>query len=211
MRAGTGSPWQGYRVCTGRYGYAAGSGYPPACYCIRYRVCVCAASSGYVPRGDTPPLRTYHRASMRPSGPMRRIKPCFLTKIGWLYMTKRAPNGLGSAGKALFRDLTREYDFNAGETKLVVEAAKIADIIGHLEADWAQKGRPTTDLGSARQLTIHPIIAEIRSQRLALASLLRQLKLSDEADEADTGRVIPMTRSEAARAAAQGRWRKGTA
>ena len=64
-------------------------------------------------------------------------------------------------------------------------ACKVSDRIAELEAGMA--GQPLTVLGSARQLTIHPLIAEIRAQQAHKAALMRQLQLPD-ADEDDVNR-----------------------
>ncbi|MGW6424008.1 hypothetical protein ACWF82_15130 [Nocardia sp. NPDC055053] len=61
------------------------------------------------------------------------------------------------------------------------QACRVADEIARLDA--AKDGEPLTVLGSARQLTIHPLIAELRVQRALLAQLLGKLGLPLNDDE----------------------------
>jgi hypothetical protein len=89
---------------------------------------------------------------------------------------------------------------------ILEQACKATDRIAELDA--AMDGQPLTVLGSARQLTIHPLIAEVRSQRGRLASLLKALALPDgqEDEEAEEAKALPRTQQ--ARRAAHARWGK---
>lgn len=116
----------------------------------------------------------------------------------------KAPKGLGSAGNALWRSVLTDYWMDGESHKLSIleEACRVKDRISELEA--AMAGEPLTVLGSARQLTIHPLIAEVRSQRGLLAGLVKSLQLPDgEEDEA-----AALSRSQQARKAANARWNK---
>lgn len=94
----------------------------------------------------------------------------------------RAPTGLQRAGKALWRDVRGVFDFE-DEPHLVAileQACRVRDRLDELESGL--KGQPLTVLGSAKQLTAHPLISEIRFQQKALAELLRALGLPDNSD-----------------------------
>jgi hypothetical protein len=118
----------------------------------------------------------------------------------------KAPKGFGAAGRALWRSVLADYWMDGESHKLAIleQAAKVADRIAELEA--AMAGEPLTVLGSARQLTIHPLIAEVRAQRGLLASLLKALTLPDGDD--DDEHQAALTRSQRARKAANARWNK---
>jgi hypothetical protein len=118
----------------------------------------------------------------------------------------KAPKGLGPAGRALWRSVLADYWMDGESHKLATleEACKVKDRIVELEA--AMDGQPLTVLGSARQLTIHPLIAEVRSQRGLLASLLKALALPDGEEEDE--QQAALSRSQQARKAANARWNK---
>jgi hypothetical protein len=118
----------------------------------------------------------------------------------------KAPKGLGPAGRALWRSVLADYWMDGESHKLAIlgQACKVTDRIAELEA--AMDGQPLTVLGSARQLTIHPLIAEVRSQRGLLASLLKALALPDGEEEDEQA---ALSRSQQARRAANARWNKG--
>jgi hypothetical protein len=99
--------------------------------------------------------------------------------------------------------VTREYELRPDGLQVLASACALADVIDSLRADMV--GQPTTVLGSAKQLVIHPILAEIRAARTAQAALLKQLRLeSPDDDDFPTDRKL--TRSEAGRKAARARW-----
>lgn len=92
--------------------------------------------------------------------------------------TFRAPKGLKQAGKALWKDVSSGYTLRPDERRVLESACKTADLIDHLEASLV--GQPATVTGSKGQEVAHPLIAEIRMQRVAFAGLLRALRLPDE-------------------------------
>jgi hypothetical protein len=120
----------------------------------------------------------------------------------------KAPKGLGPAGRALWASVLADYWMDGESHKLAIleQACKVTDRVTELES--AMEGEPLTVLGSARQLTIHPLIAEVRAQRGLLASLLKSLQLPD-GDEEDEHQAA-LTRSQRARHAANARWNKVT-
>jgi hypothetical protein len=109
-------------------------------------------------------------------------------------MGPRAPYGLGTAGKRLWRSIASGYVLRADEARVLEDACRIADTIARLED--AMVGEPTLVLGSRRQLVVHPLLLEQLSHRMALASALRQLRLPDVAG----------VRPNQHREAAQARW-----
>jgi hypothetical protein len=110
------------------------------------------------------------------------------------------PRKLGPSGRALWREISTEYELRADELRLLEDAAREADIIAKLE-----EGRETADLivkGSMGQSIIHPVYSELRQHRATLATLLTKLKLADGDSATGAGR----TRSTTAREAAASRW-----
>ena len=90
------------------------------------------------------------------------------------------PVGLASAGSALWLSVASRYALRADELATLEDACRITDMIVSLEAAWAEDGRPMTTKGSMGQQVIHPLIGEIRTQRMARNALWRQLKLPDD-------------------------------
>lgn len=89
------------------------------------------------------------------------------------------PDSLGKAGKSLWGAVATEYTLRPDELAALEDVCLITDVIAELEASWAEDGRPMTTRGSMGQLVIHPLIGEIRAQRMARNTLWRQLKLPD--------------------------------
>lgn len=112
---------------------------------------------------------------------------------------RKAPAGIGSAGKSLWTAIEDNYELRADELRVLEDACREADLIDALstEAD----GADMVVRGSQGQPVINPLISELRQHRSTLAGLLRQLKLPDEGASAED-------RSTAARAAANSRWSK---
>jgi hypothetical protein len=120
-------------------------------------------------------------------------------------VTPRAPRGLGSAGKALWKSVHQTFDFSDEPHLLAIleEACKVRDVIEELDA--AMKGQPLTVLGSARQLTIHPLVSQAGAERSRLASLMKAIGLPDNGDPDDP----QARRSAAGKKAARARWNRG--
>src|SRR5690348_11218922 len=100
--------------------------------------------------------------------------------------TIEPPTSLGKAGKAVWVAVCSDmeqlnYALRPDEMATLEDACLITDMIASLDAAWAEDGRPMTTKGSMGQLVIHPLIGEIRAQRMARNALWRQLKLPDEA------------------------------
>ena len=111
------------------------------------------------------------------------------------------PVGLGLPGARLWRQVADVFDLRADEIVLLGAACATVDTISRLEA--AMVDAPLVVEGSMHQLREHPLLSELRQQRLTVARLLRQLDLLD-VDEMD--QVRSQVRSTKARALARERW-----
>lgn len=109
-----------------------------------------------------------------------------------------APSGLGPGGRALWKRISAAYDMREDELATLQDACQITDMVQSLEKAWKDEGRPKTARGSTGQLIIHPLIGEIRAQRMARNALFRQLKLPDDSSDG--------AESNQHRAAAQSKW-----
>jgi hypothetical protein len=107
------------------------------------------------------------------------------------------PAGLRAQGRRLWRDVVGGYSLRADERRVLEDSCRLADVVSALER--AMRGQPMVVKGSMGQDVLNPLLAEQRVHRLALAALLRQLKLPDESG----GRGATPNQH---RAAAQSRW-----
>jgi phage terminase small subunit len=116
---------------------------------------------------------------------------------------RRAPSGLGKAGRALWNRVAdpTAYELRPDELLLLEQCCRSADLIARMEAEAAAAGLTTA--GSTGQVVINPVVAELRLQKVALARLLFQLGLPDDADG---GVSLEHARSTLARKAALARW-----
>jgi hypothetical protein len=110
----------------------------------------------------------------------------------------KPPTGLNASGKALWADVTGKYDLRSDELRVLEAAAFEADLIDTMQA--AMGGAPLMVRGSMGQEVMNPIVSELRQHRATLATLLKQLKLPDDSEQAAG------ERSASARAAANARW-----
>ncbi len=107
------------------------------------------------------------------------------------------------AGRQLWKQIVTSGRFvlRPDELRILEDACKLSDRAAELEEE--AKGRSSTVRGSQGQPVINPLLAEERQCRIAVAQLLKQLKLPDE--ESAGGES---SRSVNARTAAQSRWGK---
>lgn len=112
-----------------------------------------------------------------------------------------APEGLGSAGSALWDSIIPAYELRPDELRMLADACREADIVQRLEDDLTDS--PLLVKGSQGQDVISPLVQEVRQHRTVLAGLLRALKLPDSPT---TAKQKAARTSEAARAAARARW-----
>src|SRR4051794_28342793 len=90
----------------------------------------------------------------------------------------KVPEGLATAGKALWSDVTGKYELRADELRVLEAAAFEADLINSLQASLAEA--PMMVRGSMGQDVLNPVVSEVRQHRATFAALLRQLKLPDD-------------------------------
>ena len=92
-----------------------------------------------------------------------------------------APEGLGEAGARLWRAVADDFDLDARELDLLARACRQADDVARLEEVVAAEG--VKSRGSTGQAVVSPFLVEARQGRAAVARLLAQLDLPDEAKE----------------------------
>ena len=119
------------------------------------------------------------------------------------------PAGLGDAGRRLWDEITRQVaddglELDARDKRLLRDASFTADDLERLEV--ALKEAAIQVVGSTGQPVPNRLWDETRKARQLIASLLRQLDLSDPETSARKG-TGSATTSTSARAAAAVRWR----
>lgn len=87
---------------------------------------------------------------------------------------RRAPVGLGTAGRKLWDSVLDDFELAEHEAAQLEEACRVRDTIAVLRAQVRTDG---TMIGSSQGARLHPAIAEIRAQQLALARLLATLQV----------------------------------
>jgi hypothetical protein len=112
---------------------------------------------------------------------------------------KRPPAGLGPSGRALWRDINREYGLAPHEAAILVQCCRVVDRLDVIEAELGGAGALVV-AGSTGQPKAHPMLAEWRAQARVLESLSRALSIPLPGE--DAGR----RRSPSAREAAVRRW-----
>lgn len=113
------------------------------------------------------------------------------------------PAGLNLAGRRLWLDVVADLELAAHELRVLRDACAVADTIAALER--ALPAATLVTAGPRGGLTLHPAVAELRMQRIALASLLSKIKVPPR-DAAAKSAETPESRSAAARRAALIRW-----
>jgi len=118
----------------------------------------------------------------------------------------RAPNGLKTAGKRLWRAITADLEarglaLSPSQAAVLEAACRQADVVARLEQEAAEM--PTVVLGSTRQPVVNPVIAEARQGRALFGQLLSRL---DADKEPETAEMTPAQLR--AQRAAQSRWRQ---
>lgn len=113
----------------------------------------------------------------------------------------KPPKGIGSAGSALWSGIAGKYELRADESRVLLDACALADVVATLEA--AMVGQDLMIKGSMGQMILNPLLSEQKTHRTALASLLRQLKLPDDASSDQGGELSAKNRT-----AANARWTK---
>src|SRR5215472_14366890 len=112
--------------------------------------------------------------------------------------TRRAPSGLGKAGRRLWHEINDEFGLAPHEAAILVQCCRVVDRLDAIEAELS--GAALTVEGSTGQPKAHPLLAEWRAQARVLESLSRALSIPLPSE--DVGR----RRSPSAREAAIQRW-----
>lgn len=108
------------------------------------------------------------------------------------------PDGLASAGAALWESITGKYELRPDELAILEGACRAADMRAAIDADWQAEGRPMSTKGSMGQLVEHSHPKAMRAWQAAQDSALARLKLPDDATAA-----APVNQN---RSAGQSRW-----
>lgn len=109
------------------------------------------------------------------------------------------PVGLHARGSRFWQVVHATWLVDADEAELLVETCRQLDLCESLADVLARDGVLAT--GSQGQVRAHPVVAELRAARLALARLVAQLDLPDV-----TGATVPSAATVRARKAARARW-----
>lgn len=99
--------------------------------------------------------------------------------------TSRAPTGLKSGGKRLWRAVTSEFVLAEHEVVVLVEACRTVDSLAELERIVAAEGVTNA---SPQGVRAHPALVEARQQRVTLAKLIASLRIPLD-DDQDQGRA----------------------
>lgn len=96
-------------------------------------------------------------------------------------MRIKAPAGLGASGSALWRATVADFDLAEHELQQLLQACRLADLLDQLAAVVAAEGPTVTDPATGASKP-HPVVVELRQQRLVLARLLAALRVPDADD-----------------------------
>ena len=114
----------------------------------------------------------------------------------------RAPVGLSTRGRRLWREVTHVFELSISELEVLTLAARCLDRIQTLEDEM--KDAPATVPGSKGQPRANPMTAELRSEVILAAKLLAQLGLP--AETAEGSEWDGLAASARARQASRARW-----
>lgn len=91
----------------------------------------------------------------------------------------RPPEGLAESGRAMWRAVLRAFELSHHERVMLREACRTVDSIDRLQGLLDADGYTAM---SSQGVRVHPALAELRQQRIALARLYAalQIPLDDE-------------------------------
>lgn len=121
----------------------------------------------------------------------------------------QAPSDLSARAKRVWTKTLDNYELREDELSILADFCLEITIVDHLQS--ALKDAPLMVRATHGGEAINPIYSEIRMHRQAAMSLWKSLKLPDVDSEeapAEADRVVPMSREESARKAANARWAK---
>ncbi len=105
---------------------------------------------------------------------------------------------LGPRGRRFWTETSAQYEFDAAEAELLVEACRLLDLIERLHAEVDREG--TTTLGSSGQPVRHPSLAALHDARGLLTRVISALNIPAAEDTASTaGRALVAARWDRAR------------
>lgn len=95
--------------------------------------------------------------------------------------TKKAPSGLQSAGRRLWRSILDEYELDVHEEILLLQACRCADRLDTL----AKEATAPTITNTKGDVVAHPALVESRQQSITLSRLLASMRLpsGDEGEQ----------------------------
>lgn len=96
--------------------------------------------------------------------------------------SEKAPDGLGTSGRALWDAVAGPYELEQHERVVLLQAGRCADYLDQLSALAASE--PLTVTNSRGDEVVHPAITEHRQQSITLSRLLASLRVptGDEAE-----------------------------
>lgn len=133
------------------------------------------------PSGSAAPAKTSQPSGSAASAASPKLRLATVNQDQPVINIPEPPDDLGAKGLELWNSIHEVFCFSEEPAKLAVleEACRVRDLIHRLETEHRERSMSTTSTGSARQLTIHPIIAEVRAQRGTMNQLLRSLGLPE--------------------------------
>jgi hypothetical protein len=117
------------------------------------------------------------------------------------------PEGLVGAGLRLWTAIVDVYDLRPDELRILEDAGREAMLIDRMDREL--ESAPLVVKGSMGQPTASPMVQEIRQHRATFAQLMGKLRLPDDPEVVP--KSGPAERAVKARAAANARWRRGSA
>lgn len=95
-------------------------------------------------------------------------------------MALKAPVNLAASGRRLWSAVVAEYELAEHELAMLEEACRTRDLVARLRDELAAS---PLMLESSQGSRLHPAVAELRQQRLALARLLATLGVPGLAED----------------------------
>ena len=95
--------------------------------------------------------------------------------------TTRAPTGLKGPGRRLWAAVVAEFELAEQEAAQLSEACFVRDRIDQLRRQVVTDGLM---IPSSQGVRLHPAVAEVRAQQLALARILATLRVPPLAEDA---------------------------
>ena len=121
-----------------------------------------------------------------------------------------APSGLSARAKRVWTRTLENYELREDELAILSDYCQELSIVDSLQAALADA--PLRVRASHGGEQINPIYPELRMHRQAAMSLWKALKLPEldagDSEDSDEERVVPMSREDSARKAANARWGK---